>query len=160
MARYLASKTYVEPEELYQVPRLPRPEGESARTTPARSRRLIRLVSSSNPLSRSQGTSTPRTGLEKPRQIQSGSPVNLPLSSPSQALNTSSSSKSGLPAPGGNNAHVSAASHKYLNRLREGHGLSDMQWDGLIKRCDHCQQYFLGEVLDAHLRRCLGQIVL
>lgn len=110
---------------------------------------VIRFVSSSNPLSRQGGTSTTCTGHDKSRQIQSRSAAKLAPSSASHALNTTNSS--GLPASRGNSTYISTASYKCLDRLQEGLGLLDMQWDDLIRCCYRCNQYFLVEMLDAHL---------
>jgi hypothetical protein len=162
LAQYLASKTYVEPEELYQVPRLPRPEGISVCPTPVRERRLTRLASSSkSSLSRLESVTTTRAVQGKYLQMQLGSMTNQQLSSVSHTPGAASLSKSrALVVYSDGGARISAASEKCLDTLRDGQGLSDMQWDGLVERCGECKQYFLSDALKVHIRRCLGQIIL
>ncbi|KAF8957971.1 hypothetical protein BDZ97DRAFT_74931 [Flammula alnicola] len=47
-----------------------------------------------------------------------------------------------------------------LERMMDGRGLSDDQWDGLVLQCDECGQRFLRSKLSDHRKRCKGLILL
>ncbi|KAJ7857575.1 hypothetical protein B0H13DRAFT_2356853 [Mycena leptocephala] len=49
---------------------------------------------------------------------------------------------------------------KQLRKLIAGEGISEEALDGLIEKCTKCRRYFMACALKAHVKMCLGEIVL
>ncbi|KAJ7884701.1 hypothetical protein B0H13DRAFT_1889833 [Mycena leptocephala] len=99
-----------------------------------------------------------------PRQVQTAparAPIRNAEAGPSRLPTESASQRGPAPFPLRLESLEPVGKEvKLLRKLIAGNGISEEALDGLLEKCTKCRRYFMACALKAHIKMCLGEVVL